>query len=108
VMIKDASEKDLLELLDRETRVMIIISPIGAQGFILGRGNQQISPEVIRRVGIDKLIIISTPHKLAEIPYLLVDTGDPDLDEALAGKRQVVTGYRIAQMKETLAASRLH
>ena len=107
VMIKDASEKDLLELLDRETRVMIIISPIGAQGFILGRGNQQLSAEVIRRVGIDKLIIISTPHKLAEIPYLLVDTGDEDLDESLAGMRQVVTGYRIAQMKDTLAASRL-
>ena len=107
LMITDASEQDLLELLDRETRVMIIISPIGAQGFILGRGNQQLSAEVIRRVGIDKLIIISTPHKLAEIPYLLVDTGDEDLDESLAGKRQVVTGYRIAQMKDTLAACRL-
>ena len=107
LMITDASEPDRLELLDRETRVMIIISPIGAQGFILGRGNQQISSEVIRRVGIDKLIIISTPHKLAEIPYLLVDTGDEDLDESLAGMRQVVTGYRIAQMKDTLAASRL-
>ena len=107
LMITDASEQDLLELLDRETRVMIIISPIGAQGFILGRGNQQLSAEVIRRVCIDKLIIISTPHKLAEIPYLLVDTGDEDLDESLAGKRQVVTGYRIAQMKDTLAASRL-
>jgi predicted polyphosphate/ATP-dependent NAD kinase len=107
LMIMDASEQDLLTLLDRETRVMIIISPIGAQGFILGRGNQQLSAEVIRRVGIDKLIIISTPHKLAEIPYLLVDTGDEDLDESLAGKRQVVTGYRIAQMKDTLAASRL-
>ena len=107
LMITDASEQDLLELLDRETRVMIIISPIGAQGFILGRGNQQLSAEVIRRVGIDKLIIISTPHKLAEIPYLLVDTGDEDLDESLAGMRQVVTGYRIAQMKDTLAASRL-
>jgi predicted polyphosphate/ATP-dependent NAD kinase len=107
LMIMDASEQDLLTLLDRETRVMIIISPIGAQGFILGRGNQQLSAEVIRRVGINKLIIISTPHKLAEIPYLLVDTGDEDLDESLAGKRQVVTGYRIAQMKDTLAASRL-
>jgi len=107
LMITDASEQDLLELLDRETRVMIIISPIGAQGFILGRGNQQLSAEVIRRVGIDKLIIISTPHKLAEIPYLSVDTGDEDLDESLAGMRQVVTGYRIAQMKDTLAASRL-
>jgi predicted polyphosphate/ATP-dependent NAD kinase len=107
LMLPAASEQDLLELLDRETRVMIIISPIGAQGFILGRGNQQLSAEVIRRVGIDKLIIISTPHKLAEIPYLLVDTGDEDLDESLAGMRQVVTGYRIAQMKDTLAASRL-
>lgn len=107
LIISDASEQNLLELLDRESRVMIILSPIGAQGFILGRGNQQISAEVLRRVGIDKLIIISTPHKLAEIPYLLVDTGDEDLDCALAGKRQVVTGYRIAQMKETLAASRL-
>lgn len=107
VLIKDASENDLLELLDREKKVMIILSPIGAQGFILGRGNQQISAAVIRKVGIDRLIIISTPHKLAEIPYLMVDTGDEELDGALAGKRQVVTGYRIAQMKDTLAASNL-
>lgn len=107
LIIKDASEKELLGLLDREKNVKIILSPIGAQGFILGRGNQQLSAEVIRRVGLDNLIIISTPHKLAEIPYLLVDTGDEDLDVALAKKRQVVTGYRIAQMKETLAASRL-
>ena len=107
LIIKDASEKDLLELLDREKRVRIILSPIGAQGFILGRGNQQISAAVLRKAGLDKLIIISTPHKLAEIPYLLVDTGDEDLDISLAGKREVVTGYRIAQLKETLAASRL-
>jgi len=107
LMIKDASERDLLELLDREKSVKIILSPIGAQGFILGRGNQQISAEVVRRAGIDNLIIISTPHKLAEIPYLLVDTGDMDLDSSLAGRRQVVTGYRIAQLKETLAASKL-
>jgi len=107
LIIKDASERDLLELLDRENRVKIILSPIGAQGFILGRGNQQLSAEVVRRVGLDNLIIISTPHKLAEIPYLLVDTGDLDLDCDLAGKRQVVTGYRIAQMKDTLAASML-
>ncbi len=107
LMIKDATEQDLLDLLDREERVRIILSPIGAQGFILGRGNQQLGAEVVRRVGLDNLIIISTPHKLAEIPYLLVDSGDVDLDCALAGKRQVVTGYRIAQLKDTLAASML-
>lgn len=107
LLIRDASEEELLGLLDKVKSVKIILSPIGAQGFIIGRGSQQISAALLRRVGLDNLIIISTPHKLAEIPYLLVDTGDEDLDVALAGKRQVVTGYRIAQMKETLAASRL-
>ena len=95
-------------MLDREKKVKIIVSPIGAQGFILGRGSQQISAKVLRRVGEENLIIVSTPHKLAELPELLVDTGDPDLDKSLAGKRMVVTGYRLAQRKETAAASALH
>ena len=106
--IKDASERDLLALLDREKSVKIIVSPIGAQGFILGRGSQQISAAVLRRVGEENLIIVSTPHKLAELPQLLVDTGDQQMDRILAGKRMVVTGYRLAQRKETAAASALH
>lgn len=105
---KDASEKDLLDLLDREKSVKVIVSPIGAQGFILGRGSQQISAAVLRRVGEENLIVVSTPHKLAEIPRLLVDTGDLETDRFLAGKRMVVTGYRIAQRKETASASALH
>ena len=105
LIIKDASEKDLLALLDKETSVKIIVSPIGAQGFILGRGSQQISPAVLRRVREENLIIVSTPHKMAEIPRLLVDTGDADLDGLIAKKRLVVTGYRMAQRKETAAAS---
>ena len=107
LIMKDASEKDLLDLLDRDKSVKIIVSPIGAQGFILGRGSQQISAAVLRRVGTENLIIVSTPHKLAELSHLLVDTGDPDMDRSLSGKRLVVTGYRIAQRKETLAASML-
>ena len=46
--LKDASEKDLLDLLDRREAAKIIVSPIGAQGFILGRGSQQISANVLR------------------------------------------------------------
>ncbi|OPY49640.1 MAG: ATP-NAD kinase [Methanosaeta sp. PtaU1.Bin060] len=102
---KDASEKDLLEILDRANKAMIIVSPIGAQGFILGRGSQQISSSVLRRVGPENLIIVSTPHKLAELPHLLVYTGDPELDRALSGRRRVVTGYRMAQLKDVKAAS---
>ncbi len=119
LVIKDASERDLLDLLDRMSdggndgtkSVKIIISPIGAQGFILGRGSQQISSDVLRRVvhraGIDSLIIVSTPHKLAELKQLLVDTGSPELDKAVAGRRLVVIGYRMAQRKDVRAASEL-
>jgi predicted polyphosphate/ATP-dependent NAD kinase len=108
LLLKDASERDLLALLGKEKSVKVIISPIGAQGFILGRGSQQISASVLRRVGEENLIIVSTPHKLAELPRLLVDTGDLQIDRLLAGKRMVVTGYRMAQRKETAAASALH
>ncbi len=105
LIMKDASEKDLLGLLEREKKAKIIVSPIGAQGFILGRGSQQISPKVLRSVGTENLIIVATPHKLAELDRLLADTGDPEMDKALSGRRQVVTGYRIAQIKELKAAS---
>jgi predicted polyphosphate/ATP-dependent NAD kinase len=107
MVVKDASERDLLDLLDRVKRAMIIVSPIGAQGFILGRGSQQISPRVLRRAGIKNLIVVATPHKLEEIDSLLVDTGDSELDRELSGKRQVVTGYRIAQLKDVRAASEI-
>lgn len=104
LILRDASERDLLELLGQERRAKIIVSPIGAQGFLLGRGNQQISANVMRLVGTQNLIIVSTPHKLAELDRLLVDTGDLDLDRVISGSRQVVTGYRIAQRKDVMAA----
>lgn len=105
LIIKDASERDLLDLLGKEKSAKIIVSPIGAQGFILGRGSQQISASVLKRVGAENLIIISTPHKLAELSHLLVYTGDPELDKTFSGRMLVVTGYRMAQRKEMKAAS---
>lgn len=105
LILKDASENDLLDLLSKEKSVKIIVSPIGAQGFILGRGSQQISASVLRDAGVENLIIVSTPHKLAELPNLLLYTGDTELDRMLSGKRQIVTGYRIAQRKDVRAAA---
>jgi predicted polyphosphate/ATP-dependent NAD kinase len=104
LLLRDASEEDLLRLLGLERKAKVILSPIGAQGFLLGRGNQQISARVMRLVGAQNMIIVSTPHKLSELDRLFVDTGDPDLDRALSGSRQVVTGYRIAQRREVMAA----
>ena len=81
-----------------ETR--IILSPIGAQGFILGRGNQQISASVVRKVGLHNLIVVATPHKLRETPFLYVDSGDPELDREFGQSVQVISGYRIAQRRK--------
>jgi predicted polyphosphate/ATP-dependent NAD kinase len=99
VMIgRDCTEKDLLSILsDRSDRkVRIVLSPIGGQGFFLGRGNLQLSPEVIRKVGIDNILVISTPHKLEATKVLHVDTGDPSLDAEIRSRKvlKVLVGYR--------------
>jgi predicted polyphosphate/ATP-dependent NAD kinase len=105
MICRDASERDLLRIIGEVGKTKIIVSPIGAQGFVLGRGSQQISPEVLRKAGPENLIIVATPHKLKETDRLLVDTGDFDLDETISGKRQVICGYRIAQLKDVAASS---
>jgi predicted polyphosphate/ATP-dependent NAD kinase len=91
---RDASEADLLDILERCADARIIVSPIGAQGFFFGRGNQQISARVIRKVGPANTLVVATPSKLKGTPVLRVDTGDAELDEGLRGRRRVVTGYR--------------
>ncbi len=63
-------------MLNEVKEVKILLSPIGAQGFILGRGNQQISPRIVRKVGIRNIIVVATPHKLRENTVLYVDSGD--------------------------------
>lgn len=97
LIARDASESQLLELLDRHgaDRARIVVTPIGGQGYLFGRGNQQISPQVIERVGRDKIIAISTPDKLYALGSqpLLVDTGSRAVDEMLSGYLALVTGY---------------
>jgi predicted polyphosphate/ATP-dependent NAD kinase len=75
---------------------MLVVSPIGGQGHIFGRGNQQLSPEVLRRVGRTGVVIVATLEKLASLQGrpLQTDTGDAALDLALSGYVRVVTGYR--------------
>jgi len=95
VVALDVSESRLLALLENQP-AKIIVTPIGGQGFIFGRGNQQISPKVIRAIGRENIIVVSLSEKLNALQGepLLVDTGEPEVDEILAGYMPIVTGYR--------------
>jgi len=97
LVAKDVSEKQILKSIEGKSAA-IIVSPIGRQGFILGRGNQQISPDVVRRVGKENVFVIATPQKLASTPTLKVDAGDAKLDDEFRGYIKVITGYRQSRM----------
>jgi predicted polyphosphate/ATP-dependent NAD kinase len=94
IVASDANEKQILEKIQGKT-AQIIVTPIGGQGFIFGRGNQQISPHVIRRVGLGNILVIATEGKLRNLKSLRVDSGDPSLDDALrAHQLKVVADYK--------------
>jgi predicted polyphosphate/ATP-dependent NAD kinase len=94
--ILDVDEKKILSAIENWDDTWIIVSPIGHQGILLGRGNQQISPKVIKRVGKTRIIVAATKSKLQNIEgrLLKVDTGDQDTDNMLKGYIRVVTDYR--------------
>ena len=79
-----------------EKPVKIILTAIGGQGHLIGRGNQQLSPTVLKAVGREHLMVVATKTKITELGGrpLLIDSGDPSLDEAWSGFIPVVTGYR--------------
>ena len=98
---KDIDEKQILELLDEHPKAKIIITVIGGQGYLFGRGNQQFSPDVLRRVGKENIIVLATKTKLNSVNGpLLVDTGDVELNEYLKGYYKIVTDYDFLTAKK--------
>ena len=87
VIARDATEAKILDALGEEN--VIVVSPIGGQGFVFGRGNPQLSPAVIRRCDVR---IVASRAKLDDVRVLRVDTDDPDLDAELAGWVKVRVG----------------
>jgi predicted polyphosphate/ATP-dependent NAD kinase len=110
LILKDCNENDLLTILKKYDNTMLIVSPIGAQGFILGRGNLQLSPEVIKEIGIDNIVVVSTPSKLRQIDALRVDTQDKELDLLFKEKKyiKVIIGYHTMAVRTIEVHTRLY
>jgi predicted polyphosphate/ATP-dependent NAD kinase len=97
LMASDLTEMQLWQLIQsyQAGQVKLLITLIGGQGHIFGRGNQQLSPRIIRAIGKENIIIIATKTKLnaLEARPLIADTGDSELDLELSGYLAVTTGY---------------
>ena len=97
LLATDVTARDISNALDQHTgEVRIIITAIGGQGHIIGRGNQQLTPDILRRVGKENIQVIATREKILALQGrpLLVDSHDPVLDKTFAGYLPVITGYR--------------
>lgn len=89
IVATDADAATIRAQIKGDHPAVVVVSPTGGQGFVFGRGNQQISPAVIRQAEIE---IIASRRKLEATGALRVDTGDPSLDEQLQGWHQVRIG----------------
>ncbi len=95
VIARDVTEAQLFALIDGHP-ARLLVTAIGGQGHIIGRGNQQISPRVLRAIGLEHLRVIATKRKLGTLEGrpLRMDSGDPALDEAFPDAVRVWSGYR--------------
>ena len=103
----DLDEVGLIETVDShkkafgdESEILLLLSPMGGQGFLIGRGNLQLSPDVLRRIGIDAILGVVTPAKLATLNSLRFDTGDAELDAEFRERKylKALQGYRTTRL----------
>ena len=97
----DLNEKQLLHRIEaHEGKKILLLSPMGGQGFLIGRGNLQLSPDVLRKIGLDNILGIATPAKLLGLNQLRIDSGDIELDNQFRERRfiKMLQGYRTTRV----------
>lgn len=103
----DLNETSLLEhLREYDGPRLLLLSPMGGQGFLIGRGNLQLSPDVLRAIGLDSILGVATPSKLLGLSSVRIDTGDVSLDEEFQQRRfvKLLQGYRTTRVIRVLEA----
>ncbi|MGC9166994.1 MAG: ATP-NAD kinase family protein [Thermoplasmata archaeon] len=96
----DLTERDIIELIEKYGNIKVIITPIGGQGYIFGRGNLQLTTDVLSRLNKEDIIIVATPAKLSSLKYFLIDLNDEEIEKKFSGYYRVIFGYgRIKMVK---------
>jgi len=95
---KDLNEEGLLALIKKYNKSTIIVTPIGGNGFIFGRASKQFTPEVLRLIGKENIVVVATEDKINKLECLRIDTGSIEVDKILSGFIKVITAYK----KETI------
>ena len=104
-LFTDLNEQQLLEIITPfGGEKLLLLSPMGGQGFLIGRGNLQLSPNVLRAIGHESVLGVATPSKLIGLNFLRIDTGDPELDLTFQEKRfiKLLQGYRTTRVIRVL------
>ena len=102
----DLNEHGLLEVISAhvdengQRPLLLLLSPMGGQGFLIGRGNLQLSPAVLRLIGHGNILGVATPSKLIGLEAVRIDTGDDDLDAEFQAKRfiKILQGFRTTRL----------
>ena len=97
----DLNEKEILSALkEHQGDVILLLSPMGGQGFLIGRGNLQLSPDVLRIIGVNRVLGIVTPAKMLTLRSLRIETGDSEMDQRFSEKKylKVLQGYRTTRV----------
>ena len=97
----DLNEQQLIDIIsNHDGNKILLLSPMGGQGFLIGRGNLQLSPKVLRLIGIESILGVATPAKLIGLSSLRIDTSDEQLDNEIKSQKfiKVLQGYRTTRV----------